>query len=888
MNQRKYRYERKDFHPLPVRMEHMTISLNFLDDGAVDGSNSLRMTALKPMSILQLDASDLEIFSVEQLARQNTDKDVSLSFHYDSEKNKLDVELAGEIGEGETFEIKTHSRCIPTGNILEGIYKDTTPPGCPQQYMSQCQQWGFQRILPVLDDCTAKCTMTTTIEADARYTHLISNGNINRQTNPDGKPVKKTGEPGRQIITYENPVPMAPYLFIVTVGTWDVVEDEVTYPSGKQVRLEYLVSPGKKDGAAIPMQILKDSVLWQAENQDYEYKHNVYRTICMEKSNFGGMENVGNTTIVTDAALVDEYTNDRRLQYAHGVIIHEFEHNECGSDVTMETPFDMWLNEAYTVDVERRYMKSRFDPDYRRLEEVDSMRAPVGGPLSIEDTGLRGNIVREGFNHPDELVDGVTYVKAAEVMQMLRLILGANCFEQCRKLYFKRYAGSNANTDQFFATFEEASGKDLSQFRKEWLHTIGYPNIRAEWSYNPQNQSLTIRLTQSRTGKGGMFHLPFTLTAVDKDGTDIQGTDRIVELKGKDKTITLKDVAEPAFVSFNRGCSFYGTFEDITATPEMIARQARTDPDGFNRAEAMQRLTDIEKINLITDPDSRISELWIKTYRSVLEDNSIPAGLSAHILGINEQTLSRRYVPFYREKYNARITLLREISASMQNQLLDRFNSVNTYKRPSTPRDGIEERMLKAVLLRSLIELDTPEIHELAEAHFRKAWNITDKVNALGCIYLSSYDRKHERLEEAFHLWKDNISGYSSYLSLIGRGRDKSVFEMIKQEESRSTFNMQHPTLARSLYLPLSRNNKLIWTDHGINWLTEKVIELAPVNERTAILLVNTFQRVRDLSEDLKPKVTAALGQMAVKIDSNKFPSIGGRIQTFLTPPNKA
>ncbi len=240
MNQSRYRYEHKDFRPLPVRMEHMIISLNFLENGAVDGYNSLCMTALKPMSTLKLDASDLEIFSIERLARQSTDKKTALSFHYDRTENKLYVELAEEIPKGATFEIKTHSRCIPTHNILEGIYKDTTPPGCPQQYMSQCQQWGFQRILPVLDDCTAKCTMTTTIEADARYTHLISNGNINRHTNPDCKPIKRIGKPDRQVITYENPVPMAPYLFIVAVGTWDVVEDEVTYPSGKRVKLEYL------------------------------------------------------------------------------------------------------------------------------------------------------------------------------------------------------------------------------------------------------------------------------------------------------------------------------------------------------------------------------------------------------------------------------------------------------------------------------------------------------------------------------------------------------------------------------------------------------------------------------------------------------------------------
>jgi aminopeptidase N len=71
--------------------------------------------------------------------------------------------------------------------------------------MSQCQQWGFQRILPVIDDCTAKCTMRTTIEADARYTHLISNGNVSRTLNPDGRPRLKPGDATRQVITLREP-----------------------------------------------------------------------------------------------------------------------------------------------------------------------------------------------------------------------------------------------------------------------------------------------------------------------------------------------------------------------------------------------------------------------------------------------------------------------------------------------------------------------------------------------------------------------------------------------------------------------------------------------------------------------------------------------------------
>ncbi|MDD4869141.1 MAG: M1 family metallopeptidase [Kiritimatiellae bacterium] len=454
---KKYRYNRSDFKPLPVRLEHMNIYLNFLEE-KVEGTNTLWLTAREPLDSIKLDARDINIHSVRLAGKEER----NLNYDYQPAKHSLIVKLPGKIDAGCTIAVTIQATCVPLENILEGIYKDTTPPGCPQQYMSQCQQWGFQRILPVLDDCTAKCTIVTTIEADARYSHLISNGNIRKSSNPDGKPVPKTDDSSRQVITYENLIPMAPYLFIVCVGTWDTLEDEIVYPSGRRVKLEYLVPPGRKNGARLPMKILKESVLWQGATQDYEYCRDVYRTICMEKSNFGGMENVGNTTIITDAALIDEFTSDQRFKYAHGVIVHEFEHNQCGSDVTMETPFDMWLNEAFTVDVERQFLMSQFDPDRIRLDEVDSMRAPISGPLAIEDGGHLGNIVRQGFNDPDELVDGVTYVKAAEVIRMLRLILGENTFRKAVKLYFETYTGNNANTDQFLKCFEKTSGRNLS------------------------------------------------------------------------------------------------------------------------------------------------------------------------------------------------------------------------------------------------------------------------------------------------------------------------------------------------------------------------------------------------------------------------------------------
>lgn len=314
MTTRKYKYMCEDFQELPVTLDHLDIYLNFLD-GCVEAANTLHMTAKQELEEIQLDAKDLDLLSVEFLDCSGDNSAAKADHVYDKETAKLTVKLPCKVKLGDKIRIKTLTRCHPSDNLLEGIYKDVTPPGAPQQYISQCQQWGFQRIMPILDDCRAKCTMATTIEADAAYTHLISNGNISKSLNSDGKPVPKAGDPGRLVITYENNTPMAPYLFLVAVGTWDTLVDEVVYDSGKKVRLEYLVPPGRVENARVPMEILKTSVLWVAKTQGYEYTADTYRTICMTKSNFGGMENVGNTTIVTDSALIDEHTLDLTAMY---------------------------------------------------------------------------------------------------------------------------------------------------------------------------------------------------------------------------------------------------------------------------------------------------------------------------------------------------------------------------------------------------------------------------------------------------------------------------------------------------------------------------------------------------------------------------------------------
>jgi aminopeptidase N len=738
--------------------------------------------------------------------------------------------------------------------------------------------------MPIFDDCRAKCTMTTTIEADAAYTHLISNGNISRGLNPDGRPVPKAGNPTRQVMQYENSTPMAPYLFLVCVGTWDALEDHVTYPSGRKVRLEYLVPPGRTVHARIPMEILKDSVLWIEKTQGYEYSAETYRTICMTKSNFGGMENVGNTTIVTDSALIDEHTLDQSLLYVHSVIVHEFEHNQCGSETTMETPFDVWLNEAYTVDVERQFVADVFDSAFMRLSQVDSIRSPLLGPLAVEDGGRVGRIVREGFNDPDELIDSVTYVKAAEVIRMLRLIVGRDDFRRARQLYFSRYKHSNANTDQFFECFEEVTGRSLLQFKKGWLYTMGYPKVTAASHYDAAQRTYCIDFQQECDTSPVAFHLPIEVALVNEEGRVVPETEQVFELTERSARLVIENVSEtPAFASINRDYSFYGTFTQADASAETYALQARLDPNAFNRVEAMRQLTDRRRVALLHEPKRQVDSDWLAVYGEILDDRTLAPGLKAYFLRIDEQPLDRRYATWYQELVVAREAIMTAVNRRYRKKLVELFRELDTYASATSPKDGIEERILKGVLLDLIVIDDAPDSHSLIMDHFRAATTATDRVSALLALNRSSCPARLGTLEEVYQLWHGHNSAYANYLRVVPSGTRPDVFDMIEAEKNRESFDITHPTWSRALLLPMAFNNKMVWEDRGIRWVTETVIELAPINGFAASRLLHTFQHVAKLKPDLQTKVRSALARIVEEVAEKVSATVHGQAKLYLS-----
>ncbi|NTV78248.1 MAG: DUF3458 domain-containing protein, partial [Clostridiales bacterium] len=538
-----YKYYPDDFGELTVKVVHMDLLFDMFADHTKVTSHLKLQTLANPINELELNCKNLEIISVSC-------REYDINYEYRTTDDILLIKFGQTVPENTEILINTQTICRPTKNILEGLYYDETPAGAPPQQITQCQQWGFQRIVPCIDDMEAKCTYTTTIIADERYTNLITNGDIKEARHSVGN--------GRDRIVYDNSItPMAPYLFFLGVGTYDTFKREFEYPDGHTFDLELLVPPGSDPLIAQrALDVLYDSIMWihlftgspdqynqfekrreimamvrerdQLKNKadsanekiakiredlkkavesvqtGYRYTGTVYREIGMQNSNFGGMENVGNTTITTNRIMPFPQMTDGAFEYMIRVKVHEFYHNLNGSEVTGKSPFELWLNEAVTVHIERMYHAYHFGEAYSRLGEVLEFLAPGSGTFALDRGAASMPIIPDGFNDPDDLITSVTYVKAPEFVSMIETLIGKETFVKALNVYHSRYKHSNASSWDWVEVMEEVSGHEFKDMAKTWLKQTQFPLVHVKSSYDEKEKIFTLFLEQE-VPEGGTF-----------------------------------------------------------------------------------------------------------------------------------------------------------------------------------------------------------------------------------------------------------------------------------------------------------------------------------------------------------------------------------------------
>ena len=240
----------------------------------------------------------------------------------------------------------------------------------------------------------------------------------------------------------------------------------------------------------------------------YRYTGTVYREIGMQNSDFGGMENVGNTTITTNRIMPFPQMTDPAYEYMVRVKVHEYHHNQNGSEVTGKSPFEIWLNEAVTVHVEEQHHAFFFGEDYQRLGRVLELLAPASGTFALDSGAASMPIIPDGFNDPNDLITAVTYVKAPEYVRMVETLIGKDTFVRGLDRYFKKFRHSNAGTQDWIEAMEEESGQPLKEMSETWLRQTKFPVVEVSAEYDRAARKFTFLLKQKVPGRRKALGIP--------------------------------------------------------------------------------------------------------------------------------------------------------------------------------------------------------------------------------------------------------------------------------------------------------------------------------------------------------------------------------------------
>lgn len=183
---------------------------------------------------------------------------------------------------------------------------------------------------------------------------------------------------------------------------------------------------------------------------------------------FGGMENP-RLTFATPTVLAGD-----RSQVA--LVAHEMAHSWSGNLVTSATWRDFWLNEGFTVYLERRIVERVYGKDRADMESVLG-RGELGEELKrlpAPETVLHIDLAGRD---PDDGVTRIPYEKGALFLTALEGKVGRERMTAFLKGYFDHFAFQSITTADFEAYLKQAlfDGGAVPLDLQAWIHQPGLP-----------------------------------------------------------------------------------------------------------------------------------------------------------------------------------------------------------------------------------------------------------------------------------------------------------------------------------------------------------------------------------------------------------------------------
>lgn len=783
---------------------------------------------------------------------------------------------ARSLPDNEEFTLTITTEINPQENTaLEGLFKSGNA------FCTQCEAEGFRRISYYLDRPDIMATFTTKVIADKDlYPYLLSNGN-----NIDSGALAGN----KHFVTWHDPFPKPCYLFALVAGDFDLLEDSFTTASGREVALEIFVDKGNLNKAKHAMTSLQKSMKWDEEVFGLEYDLDIYMIVAVDFFNMGAMENKGLNVFNSKYVLADsQCATDSDYFNIEAVIAHEYFHNWTGNRVTCRDWFQLSLKEGLTVFRDQQFSADMHSSAVTRIQNVRLLRSQQ----FAEDAGPMAHPIRpEKVLEMNNFYTLTVYEKGSEVIRMLHTLIGVEKFRQGMDLYFSRFDGMAVTCDDFINAMSDASGKDLSQF-KLWYSQSGTPIITIEEAFDSNKGVYTLIISQHSPMTNSQpspqaLHIPVKIELLsDESGSDTQS--KLLELTQETQTWQFDGFSNKPTLALLADFSapVKLAFEQSDACLLTVMKKAE---NSFCRWDAGQKLLMSYIQQLTFDPQYAIPKELLTAVREILEHDSDRAFIAEQLSLPSFDEAAGLMVDVDPIALSNAITSLAQYIAEGVHQHL--FSCYQACHKDRSAEGQVANRALKNICLSYLTHLENYQY--LVAEQYQQATNnddiakenMTDSLAALTCSAKQNLTELDSQLQHFEQKWQQTTLVMDKWFALNASIVSDDIFLHLESLLNHSLFSLKNPNRARSLIGAFAMNNPRYFhcsKGRGYQFLSQQIAKLNDINPQVASRLITPLiqfksfapkhqklmkaeliklQKLDNLSNDLKEKLDAALGE---------------------------
>ncbi|HEX4178910.1 MAG TPA: aminopeptidase N, partial [Rhizomicrobium sp.] len=617
------------------------------------------------------------------------------------------------------------------------------------------------------------------------------------------------------------------------------------------------VEHGNEPRALYAMDSLKRAMKWDEEAYGREYDLDIFMIVAVSAFNMGAMENKG-LNIFNDKVLLasPETATDDDYARIESVVAHEYFHNWTGDRVTCRDWFQLSLKEGLTVFRDQQFSGDMRSRGVQRIQDVRALRARQ----FVEDAGPLAHPVQpQSYIEINNFYTATIYDKGAQVIGMLKTLVGDEGYRKATDLYFERHDGEAATVEDWVRCFEDATGRDLSQFRL-WYRQSGTPVVEARGAYDARAKTYTLELSQTLAPTPGQpeklpMHIPIRMGLVGQKGAQLPlalegenhagSTTRVLELTENIHRFTFVDVAEAPLLSLGRNFSAPAIFRAPLSRHDHATLMGK-DSDAFNRWEAGQTLAAEIMLEVAGAARGDANSDYIAAIGDVLaRAEEDPAFAAQMLMPPTESELAARRTPVDPVGiHTARVTLVRAIALAHRERLAQLYENMRDDGDFSPDAREAGKRALRNAALRYLTAADDEAAAGIADAHYRSADNMTDMIAGLAALTRMESPLRDAAFTHFYDRVRSDLLVLDKWMSLQAGSPLPETVTSVRELMKHPAFDIKNPNRVRALVGAFSVNHLRFHNADGSGYrlVSEVIRTLDPMNPQVAARMAGAFE----------------------------------------------